>query len=161
MATASKDISKADFSPNSFGHEDIATAFLLDRIKNLSKEAASDLVSLGEDIATCQDQETYIAILDAMREIIFPELIGKVNYGVAGTSAPTEKFQKYKSFLGNRIVELRKASGMTQGELAEKTGLTQSHVSRLEKGQHSPSRKTLEKIASAFGMEVSELDPCD
>jgi DNA-binding XRE family transcriptional regulator len=160
MTTASKNISRADFSPHAFGLDDIAMAYLIDRMMKLPKDAASDLASLGEDIAKCKDQDTYIGILETMKEIIFPELIGKVRYGSAGSPEPTEKYQKYKDFIGGKIEELRKNAGMTQEALAEKSGLTQSHVSRLELGQHSPSRKTLEKIALALEVDVNVLDPC-
>jgi len=48
---------------------------------------------------------------------------------------------------------------MTQQQLAEKAGLPQSHISRLEAGMHSPSHKTLEKIAAAMEIAMGDLDP--
>lgn len=43
---------------------------------------------------------------------------------------------------------------LTQRELAEKTGLKQSAIARIEKGQAALNIKTLEKIAKAYGAKV-------
>lgn len=56
--------------------------------------------------------------------------------------------------LGNQIREAREAAGMTQQELAEKTGTARSNISRLEAGRQSPSYETLSKIAQALGKEL-------
>ena len=50
---------------------------------------------------------------------------------------------------------------LTQVELAEKSGIPQSHISRLESNKHSPSRATLKRIAKALKVDLSELDPTD
>src|SRR5664279_2436342 len=48
------------------------------------------------------------------------------------------------------------AAGVTQAEVAERIGTTQSAVARLEsgKGKHSPSIATLEKYAHALGCRL-------
>ena len=45
-------------------------------------------------------------------------------------------------------------SGMTQKDLAEKTGITQSDISRLENGSANPSLKTLQRLAKGMGMNL-------
>jgi predicted transcriptional regulator len=50
---------------------------------------------------------------------------------------------------------LREKKGLSQRELAEKVGTTQSAIARLEAGNISPSLPTLDKIATALGAEVS------
>jgi len=62
-------------------------------------------------------------------------------------------------FVGKKIRERREAAGLTQEQLAEKSGLPQSHISRLENARHSPSRSTLDKIASALQISLADLDP--
>ncbi|OHB75234.1 MAG: hypothetical protein A2W31_11590 [Planctomycetes bacterium RBG_16_64_10] len=64
------------------------------------------------------------------------------------------------AFVSAKIRDCRKAAGLTQQQLEEKTGLPQSHISRLENGEHSPSHATLEKIAKALNMPVTMFDPC-
>jgi transcriptional regulator with XRE-family HTH domain len=66
-----------------------------------------------------------------------------------------------KDWIAKRIKEIRKERHITQAELAGTSGLPQSHISRLEAGLHSPSFKTVEKIAKALGVEVGEIDPAN
>jgi DNA-directed RNA polymerase specialized sigma subunit len=59
----------------------------------------------------------------------------------------------------DRLKELRLDANLTQEELAEITDLTQSTISRLEKGGRRPRPKTLGKLAYALGVKPEELDP--
>ena len=52
------------------------------------------------------------------------------------------------------IIDARKNSGMTQKDLAEKTGITQGDISRLENGSANPSLKTLQRLAEGMGMTL-------
>lgn len=57
--------------------------------------------------------------------------------------------------LAFEIRALREKKGLSQRELAERVGTTQSAIARLEGGNISPSLPTLDKIAKALGAEVS------
>ena len=59
--------------------------------------------------------------------------------------------------LGQRIREIRKKRGMTQAELAEKAGISVNFVGTAERGIHSPSISTLERIAKALHVNISQL----
>jgi transcriptional regulator with XRE-family HTH domain len=61
--------------------------------------------------------------------------------------------------VSTRLRTTRESAGITQEELAKRTGIQQSHLSRLEQGEHSPTQKTLMKIANALGVEISVFDP--
>lgn len=50
---------------------------------------------------------------------------------------------------------LREKKGLSQRELAELVGTTQSAIARLEGGRISPSLPTLDRIAAALGAEVT------
>ena len=56
----------------------------------------------------------------------------------------------------DEFLKARSAAGMSQAEVAEKMGTTQSAVARLEsgKGRHSPSLAILRKYAHALGFRV-------
>ena len=56
--------------------------------------------------------------------------------------------------IGQRIAELRKEQGMTQTQLAERCGLQQAHIARIETGRYSVGLDTLTQIATALGMRV-------
>ena len=59
--------------------------------------------------------------------------------------------------IGDRITEARKQKGLSQAELAKRSGLSQAGISYIEKGLRSPSTDTLELLASALGCSVSYL----
>lgn len=59
--------------------------------------------------------------------------------------------------LGKKIRSLRLSRGWTQEELAEYADLHVSYVVLLEKGANRATIETLEKLAKAFGISISEL----
>ncbi len=59
--------------------------------------------------------------------------------------------------LAQRIRFLRKEQKWTQEDLGEKSGLTYKFVGQIERGEVSPSLNSLNKVAKAFGVTVSEL----
>ncbi len=52
------------------------------------------------------------------------------------------------------MIDARKISGLTQKDLAEKTGIAQADISRLESGNANPSLKTLQRLAEGMGMKL-------
>lgn len=56
--------------------------------------------------------------------------------------------------IGQRIADLRKQHGLTQQDLANKTGMQRNHISRIESGKYSVGFDTLQLIAEQFGMKV-------
>jgi len=60
--------------------------------------------------------------------------------------------------LSQRIKKLRKRTGYTQEDLAEKAGLAYKHIQRLEgKSPNAAKIDTLDKLAKAFGISCSKL----
>lgn len=53
-----------------------------------------------------------------------------------------------------QVIELREKHGLTQTELAERCGLAQADISRIERGSTSPTARTLQRIADALGADV-------
>ena len=52
------------------------------------------------------------------------------------------------------VLKARSEQHMTQSELAARTGIRQSNISRIEKGQVVPSIATLSKIARGLGKDL-------
>jgi len=52
------------------------------------------------------------------------------------------------------LIAARIERNMTQAELAEKTGIRQSNISRIENGTSSPTIATLSRIAAGLGKEL-------
>lgn len=53
------------------------------------------------------------------------------------------------------IVEARTAQNLTQKELAERTGIAQTEISRLENGSRNPSIKLLQRLAEGMGLVLN------
>lgn len=58
---------------------------------------------------------------------------------------------------GQLIRAARKRAKMTQTELAEKLGISYVGVSQWENGIRNPKHETMQKIADALGISLSEL----
>ena len=53
------------------------------------------------------------------------------------------------------MVVLRKAKGISQAELAARSGMTQPAIARLEKGKAVPTIETFCQLAEALGAKVT------
>lgn len=49
------------------------------------------------------------------------------------------------------IIDARVKQNLTQAQLAEKTGIRQSNISRIENGNCSPTVETLQQLAKGMG----------
>jgi DNA-binding XRE family transcriptional regulator len=57
-----------------------------------------------------------------------------------------------------QVIELREKHGLTQAELAERCGIDQGDISRIERGATSPTARTLQRIAEALNADVRLVD---
>lgn len=61
-----------------------------------------------------------------------------------------------KSF-GNRVRELRLATGMTQEAFADHCGFARTYMSRIETGGANPSLEAIKTLADALQVELTAL----
>ena len=59
--------------------------------------------------------------------------------------------------MGEKILNMRKARGWSQEELAERIGVTRQAVSRWEAGGSYPDMNLIPSIANYFGVTIDEL----
>lgn len=59
--------------------------------------------------------------------------------------------------LADKIKEVRKKREFSQGELADKVGISPTHMNRLEKGKFKPSIQVISKIAEVLEVSVDYL----
>lgn len=78
-------------------------------------------------------------IMDEIRSTITPEMKLQMEMSVA---------------IANRIYEILEAKGMTQKELAQKLGKTETEVSRWLSGTHNLTLSTICKISAALGEQI-------
>ena len=53
--------------------------------------------------------------------------------------------------LTRELIAARSRAGLTQGQVAERMGTTQSVIARLESGRRAPSLRTVQRYAHALG----------
>ncbi len=61
------------------------------------------------------------------------------------------------SNIGGTIRDYRLQKGMSQGDIEKRTGLLRCYLSRVENGHTVPSLETLQKIAGALDLQLSQF----
>jgi transcriptional regulator with XRE-family HTH domain len=56
--------------------------------------------------------------------------------------------------IGKRLRELRKKRGLSQGDIADGTGMHKAYISRVENGHTVPSLAGIERLAAALGVPL-------
>lgn len=56
--------------------------------------------------------------------------------------------------VGETIADARKRKGLSQKQLAERAGISQSHLARIELGTMCPTIRTAERILLELGLEL-------
>jgi transcriptional regulator with XRE-family HTH domain len=62
-----------------------------------------------------------------------------------------------RKLVGGNTARIRREKGLTQEQLAEKSGLSQQYISGLEQGKRNPTIVTLFEVATALGVGHLEL----
>lgn len=58
---------------------------------------------------------------------------------------------------GRKVAFLRMQIGLSQEKFAEKCNIHRTYIGAVERGEKSPTLKTLEKIARGLSVRISEL----
>ena len=63
-----------------------------------------------------------------------------------------------REYFGKKIAEARSIKGLKQEVLAERAGITQNNLSRIENGKYNPGLDIIQRIADALDMELGFLE---
>ncbi|MGN7818767.1 helix-turn-helix domain-containing protein [Chitinophaga sp. 22536] len=96
------------------------------------------------DVAQEKGYETYQDLLSAMKKRLI-ELAEEL---------PQVDLLYHRRRIGEKIKALREEEGISQVELAERTGLLKQNISRIEQGKYSTGQDILSKIATALGKRL-------
>lgn len=138
----------------------LALPVILDRINRLTKEDRDSLLELVRELPNIKSKEDMAETVATMREIIEQRPGAAVQMDISDDSSRPANLAKWLDYVSRKIRDTRAEVGMTQEQLSEKSGLPQSHISRIETGKLSPAHRTLERIAQALGKPVTIFDPC-
>jgi DNA-binding XRE family transcriptional regulator len=75
----------------------------------------------------------------------------------AHRTAIDESDRRESEDIGSRLRGVRKSAGLTQEQLAGRSGIPQETLSRIETGRRHPRIETLRKLAAGLGWDTSEL----
>jgi DNA-binding XRE family transcriptional regulator len=137
----------------------LAIAVLQNRIDALPEDDRNELFELALELRRAEDAEESQSIWAAMREVLAQRPMTARRLPTPERPAPAGRAKKWAQATGNRIRQLRAERDWTQTELAERAGLPQSHICRIERAEYTATNKTLQKIAKAFGVELTQIDP--
>lgn len=132
----------------------LALSVIRERIKAIPPADREDLFVLLREFLTAENDDARESAALAITEIIEPSPGGVLRGNLAD-----EPPGQWMAFISRRVRELRKQAGITQEELARRSGLTKSYLSGVEKGKHSPTGLALERIATALSVPMSKLEP--
>ena len=59
--------------------------------------------------------------------------------------------------LGALLREERRAAGLSQRQLSERTNVSNAYLSQVERGRHEPSLRVLNAVASTLGVSLESL----
>ena len=62
-----------------------------------------------------------------------------------------------RKLVGRNVKRVRQEKGLTQEQLAERSGFSQQYISGLEQGRRNPTVVTLYELALALGVDHLEL----
>jgi transcriptional regulator with XRE-family HTH domain len=62
-----------------------------------------------------------------------------------------------RKLVGRNAARLRGEAGLTQEQLAERSGFSQQYISKLENGERNPTVVTLYELAQGLGVSHVEL----
>lgn len=129
------------------------------RIAHLPAEELETLKRLGIAYAHASDKQRG-EIMETIVEMVLPDdFVGGVAEKQQPSKETVDKVESWRLKIGDAIRKAREEADLTQVELAKKARIPQSHVSRLERGMHSPTHITISKIAKALKVKPEHLDP--
>ena len=71
-----------------------------------------------------------------------------------GDAELVELQQKVREDAITQLIRYRKMNNITQGDLAEWTGIQRPNISRMESGQYNPTLDMLVRIADSMGLSL-------
>lgn len=83
--------------------------------------------------------------------------IGEFEAGLNGIKLNMTHNEDIVSLLGKHLQQIRKEKKLTLEQLAQKSGVSRSMLSQIERGQANPTFGTLWNLSRALGLDMSEL----
>ena len=91
---------------------------------------------------------------------LLDQALEKVNLAPVDDTPEIEEYD-IDAEVRDLVISARNAANLTQKQLAQRSGVSQANISKIENGNYQPSLSTLKRIAGALGkrLVVSFEDP--
>ena len=78
------------------------------------------------------------------------------DYRASADEAELAKFDEHEDVfrLANQVLTARRDTGLTQVELASLSGIGQSEISRIERGEGNPTVETLSRVGRSLNLDL-------
>jgi DNA-binding XRE family transcriptional regulator len=101
------------------------------------------------------DDEGAIASITLMDDGLRAEIVTAHGSAFFWSLAPQDALDG--TSVGRRVRDLRMKAGITQAELARRTGIHRPNIARVEAGRHTPSLETVARLAEALGTSPARI----
>lgn len=81
------------------------------------------------------------------------QALDKVNLTTVEDTLEIEQYDIHAE-VRDLVIAARSASNLTQKQLAQRSGVSQANISKIENGNYHPSLSTLKRIADALGKRL-------
>lgn len=62
-----------------------------------------------------------------------------------------------RKFVGQKLRQARVKANLSQGQLAEKIGISEKHISNIERGQNYPALDTFFRMLDVLGISIDDF----
>ena len=84
---------------------------------------------------------------------LLDQALEKVNLTPVGDTPEMEEYD-IDAEVRDLVISARNAADLTQKQLAQRSGVSQANISKIENGNYHPSLSTLKRIAGALGKRL-------
>ena len=84
----------------------------------------------------------------------YKDIVADRSARIAPESAAQPEVLERAYDIAQQVIDLREKHGLTQRQLAERCGIDQGDISRIERGSTSPTARTLQRIAEVLDADV-------
>ena len=84
---------------------------------------------------------------------LLDQALEKVNLTPVDDTPEIEKYD-IDAEVRDLVISARSAANLTQKQLAQRSGVSQANISKIENGNYQPSLSTLKRIAGALGKRL-------
>lgn len=127
------------------------------RFLSLDEKNRHRMLELVELYQTSDDPKERVEICLVMAEVLFPCKNDLRAVPFEASPSGKKKLAAHRRHVADNMKRLRNKRGMTQQQLAEASGLHQSHISRLENGDHAATYKTIKMIARGLHVRPEKV----